>query len=500
MLRRILAVVGEELAPAPGRLHDSLALAGCVLVTVFLAMALQVPESALSVYLLFFAWRDNSADGLLTAVKLIAAGSLAVVVANPLLQFVVDDPMLRLAAMCLVTFIGMYLSQASSLGELAGTAGFIFAFILTLYDWIPIPELISIGLQWIWVVLMVPMIVLCAWAILFARRPLQLIDLRLAELREAVHAPQGDKARTLLDEGLGPTDGYLSFARLWGQLRGAEADRVEAEVENAYWDLSLAEAGVSPRPGGGATRPDREGFFKDDVLSNPRYIRFGFKVVLAVLIAYAFYTVTDMFGIHTAMITCYFVALGTSGATRHKMLLRIIGCFMGAALAWLMMVFVMPHATDIGWLLLISFPAAWAAAWISLGSERISYAGWQLALCFFLVVLSGFSPPTQFTEGTDRIIGILVGCTSMFIVFTLIWPENAHDHVGQELARMDRMIATDPALRSGRDIARVRKHLAAAAEDAEHALFEKDTVALDKVRAARLRYISFVKGSFHAAS
>ena len=50
------------------------------------------------------------------------------------------------------------------------------------------------------------------------------------------------------------------------------------------------------------------------------------------MICYFAMNLADWPGIHTCVITCFFVALGTVGETIHKATLRFIGCLTGAGL------------------------------------------------------------------------------------------------------------------------------------------------------------------------
>ena len=102
-------------------------------------------------------------------------------------------------------------------------------------------------------------------------------------------------------------------------------------------------------------RPARRGepLLANDAFSNPDYVRFALKTTLAAFACYFFYTSVDWFGIHTAMVTCYFVALGSVGETIHKLTLRIVGCLIGATLGMATILFVMPYMTDIGHLALV---------------------------------------------------------------------------------------------------------------------------------------------------
>ena len=172
-----------------------------------------------------------------------------------------------------------------------------------------------------------------------------------------------------------------------------------------------------------------------DAFSNPEYVRFALKVTLAVMICYFVESLADWPGIHTCVHTCFFVALGTVGETLHKATLRIIGCLIGAGLGLGAILLLMPLMTDLGDLLLLLAPVTLLAAWVACGSERIAYAGLQIGLAFYLVVLQGYGPTIDMDTARDRVIGILLGNIVIFVIFTTIWPVSVANVVRTNLAK-----------------------------------------------------------------
>jgi multidrug resistance protein MdtO len=172
-----------------------------------------------------------------------------------------------------------------------------------------------------------------------------------------------------------------------------------------------------------------------DAFTNPEYVRFALKVTLAVMICYFVMDMTDWPGIHTCVITAFFVALGTVGDTLHKATLRFVGCLIGAGLGLGAILLLMPLMTDLGDLLLLLAPITLLAAWVGYGSERISYAGWQIGLAFYLVVLQGYGPTISMYTARDRTIGILFGNIVIFAIFTTIWPVSVANVVRTNLAK-----------------------------------------------------------------
>jgi multidrug resistance protein MdtO len=181
------------------------------------------------------------------------------------------------------------------------------------------------------------------------------------------------------------------------------ADAITRTLRSIYETLAATPGTTSPKENAAARSPGR--MLAPDAFSNPEYVRFAFKVTLAVMSCYFVMSMTDWPGIHTCIITCFFVALGTVGDTLHKATLRFVGCLIGAGLGLGAILLLMPRMTDLGDLLLLLAPITLLAAWVGYGSERISYTGWQIGLAFYLVVLQGYGPTISMYTARDRTIG-----------------------------------------------------------------------------------------------
>ncbi|WP_052281862.1 multidrug efflux transporter permease subunit MdtO [Kluyvera genomosp. 1] len=179
----------------------------------------------------------------------------------------------------------------------------------------------------------------------------------------------------------------------------------------------------------------KESSMVPDAFSNPAYIHYALKTLLACMICYIFYSGVDWEGIHTCMLTCIIVANPSIGSTGQKMVLRFGGAFIGAMLALLMTIFIMPWLDNIVELLCVLSPIFLLGAWIATGSERSSYIGTQLIVTFSLATLENvFGPVYDLVEIRDRAVGILIGTAVSAIIFTFIWPESEAKALPQKLA------------------------------------------------------------------
>jgi multidrug resistance protein MdtO len=197
---------------------------------------------------------------------------------------------------------------------------------------------------------------------------------------------------------------------------------------------------TSPKEKNAAQSPRR--ILAADAFSNPAYARFALKVTLAVMVCYLAENLANWPGIHTSVITCFYVALGTVGETLHKATLRFIGCLVGAGFGLGAILLLMPDMTDLGDLLLLLAPVTLLAAWVAHGSERIAYAGLQIGIAFYLVVLQDYGPTIDMYTARDRTIGILFGNFVIFVIFTTIWPVSVADVVRTNLAKALEQLAS----------------------------------------------------------
>lgn len=199
---------------------------------------------------------------------------------------------------------------------------------------------------------------------------------------------------------------------------------------------------LRPAPAAAAAATSRPKPASPSAAKRTEAAQFALKVTLASMTAYLFYTGLAWFGIHTAMITCFFVAEDSLGATIHKLTLRLTGALVGAALGIGAIIVVLPRLETVGGLGILVAVVTLFAAWISTGSQRISYAGWQIAIAFYLTVLQGYSRTSHMVVGRDRVIGILLGNVLMTVVFTTLWPVRIRPAMRQALSRAAAALAT----------------------------------------------------------
>jgi uncharacterized membrane protein YccC len=340
----------RELAPTRGREIRTAIIVVGVALCVIISMTLQVPELAITAYMVFFVSKENKLLTTITGVGGLIGVTISIIGTLLLYKFTYGYPELRIPGMMIALFLGMWLSRILVIGPIGFIIGFLFAYTQSIADQIPSPELLVRAALWVWVALAYGVAVIVVLTLLFL------------------------------------------------------PDSAEPAAER---------------------RPKPKSLFVPDAFTNPAHVHFALKVTFAAMFCYIVYAAIDWYGIHTALITCTFIALESTEATLYKGTLRIAGCVIGGALALFTIVFLMPHMETIASLVVVVAFASAIAAWVATGSERISYAGLQIAFAFFYGVFQGYAPDTDLDNVRDRVVGILFGLVVTAVVFEYIWPERA---------------------------------------------------------------------------
>jgi multidrug resistance protein MdtO len=145
------------------------------------------------------------------------------------------------------------------------------------------------------------------------------------------------------------------------------------------------------------------------------------------------------------------VGLTSQGATIQKATLRLSGALVGALMGFLSILLLIPNMVSITSLALLVAAGTAIAAWVELGSARISYAGVQIALAFFMCVIQGFAPYWRFDTIRDRLVGILLGNVVITLVFFYVWPVDALSALRRNLAAALRTTARLATVEGGTD-------------------------------------------------
>jgi multidrug resistance protein MdtO len=192
------------------------------------------------------------------------------------------------------------------------------------------------------------------------------------------------------------------------------------------------------------TEPNQEksSFLAPDAFTNPEHLHFAIKGTLAGFICYLIFTMSAYPGIYTSTITCILCSLSTVGASLQKGALRFAGAAVGGAFGFIILMYIFPHLDSLGgfW---FPFGAVMAlAAYVNLGSARISYVGIQICLAFCKCVLQTYGTYTELRVARDRLIGIALGLAVFGFINSRFWPVTALETTRAKLASVLRSLAT----------------------------------------------------------
>jgi multidrug resistance protein MdtO len=254
-------------------------------------------------------------------------------------------------------------------------------------------------------------------------------------------------------------------SRWESQAVGGAGSPLLSELETMVSLMSSAftsESSIDPRLETLESPPSPNRVFVDDAFSNPEHLRFVLAGTFAAMICYVLYVSLDWPGISTCVTTCVFTALTNVGSSRQKQVLRIAGAILGGFVFGLgAQIFVLPYIDSIAGFTVLFAVVTAIAAWISSSSSRLSYAGLQIALAFYLINLSEFSFQTSLTLGRDRAIGVLLGISMMWLVFERIYPRPAADEMVRifilNLRLMADLISISPSATDTADIMKLRR-------------------------------------------
>jgi multidrug resistance protein MdtO len=190
------------------------------------------------------------------------------------------------------------------------------------------------------------------------------------------------------------------------------------------------------------TPKEQSRIFVRDAFSNPEHLRYALAGTLAAMICYVLYMGLDWPALATSVTTCVLTGLSNIGASRQKQVLRIAGAILGGFVFGMgAQIFILPGIDTIGGFALLCAAVSAVAAWISTSSSRLSYAGLQMALAFYLITLSEPTIQLSLSVARDRVLGVLLGTFMMWFIFERFYRRPAVDEMIDRFIRNTRLLA-----------------------------------------------------------
>ena len=203
----LLGFLRQELAPFPGRAVGTLRIVIACCAVLVLCMTLHVPEAYLGVWIVTRVAMEESSDSLLLGIVFIVALTIGLAIPLVLLTFAMDQPALRFCLVAALAVLGLFLRRVFVIGAFGFLIGLIGTMIMTVPDFIRIPEQAVRGTLWLWSVFALGIGAAVAANLLIA--PSDPATLLLEELTARVRAAEDAIARYL-----GGGGGESAVARL----------------------------------------------------------------------------------------------------------------------------------------------------------------------------------------------------------------------------------------------------------------------------------------------
>lgn len=495
--------------PAPGRLGYALRMAAGCTATVLVGEIWQVPDLAVPALVTMALWQKDRVTNALAAIGINIIILFLLAFVYGLIRLTLDHSLWLIIVIALLSFGFFFLGSASKLKPVAYMLGLIIVYALIAIDQVPVGEIVTRAILYADLFLAVPGAVMVLLGLLICPSPKTLLTEGITErLKLSVSLLQNpdttllDRASCLLHTGASEMMRNVKMAKLekiWSQQDLACLQQAaNASVAVLALSLNAARSGATasaellstlnemavifargdyptniapltnlekcaalhnlalllptfttPITVEAEKSEKNSGFFSPDAFSNPDHIRFAVKGTAAVMSSYLLFKMLDWPGIHTCIITCFIVALPTTGEMISKLNLRITGALIGGAIGILSIIWVMPHLDGITGFLILIFSVSLLAAWVKTGDQRIAYAGFQIGLAFYLTDLNGYGPTSDMTTARDRIVGIMIGNFITYAIFTSFWPASARDLVPAKLTALFHLLrkqATAPTL------------------------------------------------------
>ncbi|MDO4969437.1 MAG: hypothetical protein Q4E66_08275, partial [Comamonadaceae bacterium] len=209
-----------ELAPYEGRLAMTWRTALVCALVAMVFMVYQIPLAPIACYLVLFVVKPNSTDSLLMGIGVIVLVGIMIPILVGLAVLSVDSLLVRMLILCIGSFLFMYLSVASKVGEVGSIVALVIGFIMTLVGIAPFGELLTRAILYAALMAVAPMAIMLIVLAMLGPSPARLAQrhlLRRSQTLAAVvkgHAPATDLL-PFLREGNADIDKMLLFTTLF---------------------------------------------------------------------------------------------------------------------------------------------------------------------------------------------------------------------------------------------------------------------------------------------
>ncbi|WER48634.1 FUSC family protein [Cupriavidus sp. WKF15] len=259
-LRLGLADIGALLAPLPGRTAAATRITVACTLTVLVTSIYGTPEAAISAYIIFFINRADRTTSIIMSAAALVLISLVIALVMWLADLSVDDPMLRVACMAVLSAAMLFLTSASKLRPIGAIVAMIIGFGLDELGLVPGGEAATRGLLYALLMVAIPIGVNIVVNLLIGPSPRRLATDRLGHcLRVAArclrgtadHSGNAQALHAALHDGVQPVAGWLRLARVEGTVNAQDLRALQQAMASTMAILlavDVAQRAGAPMP------------------------------------------------------------------------------------------------------------------------------------------------------------------------------------------------------------------------------------------------------------
>ncbi len=156
---------------------------------------------------------------------------------------------------------------------------------------------------------------------------------------------------------------------------------------------------------------------------------------VAMMLAYVIVTASGHASFLAATWLAVMVVQPRYGGTLRRSVQALAGASVGGVLAVLTVIIVIPNVTGPFFYLLATFAVATFASYGGHSSERISFGFFQLGMAY-LICIAMLAPTPDVTMPLARVVGILIGVGSTYVVFRFVGRDYAGNHALRLLSNL----------------------------------------------------------------
>lgn len=237
--KTIWTQVCHDLRPNQERIDLSWRIALICAMMVCVAMIYKIPFVAVSLFVIFFVMRSDSAESNILAAALIVLATIVVGLLLLIIEITLPSPAIRLAVLLVTSYFLLFFGVSTQLGPLGGIIALVITFVLSMLNYVEVPEIAVRGTLYAWLMAATPMgiVLLANW--FWGRRPKAVLYFELTQRLKCCAAlvqceHELDSVRGFIAQGIEAQQKRISWLKLFYLAPKAEIKWVEHATLQIY--------------------------------------------------------------------------------------------------------------------------------------------------------------------------------------------------------------------------------------------------------------------------